>query len=121
MVLHLAVSVLHTGELQAGWTPAGRLHWLLCRHPTHAPAPSQTPGEPPENVHDRFAIAGALLQLLVAALHITLVQLLSAPAGKLHWLSWLQATQVPLLLQNPGVELPVSAHPVFRAAGTTLH
>jgi len=49
-----------------------------------------------------LAVLGAIIQVWVVVLHQALLQLLSVPAGRLQWLLWVHATQVPVELQNPG-------------------
>jgi len=101
--------LLHAALLQLLSVPAGKLHWLLCRQPTQLPLPLQNPAEPAFSWQALLAAAGTTMQVMVVALHTALLQLLSVPGGKLHWLLCRQPTQLPLPLQNPGTP-PVSVH-----------
>jgi hypothetical protein len=119
VVMHFPVAASQEGRLQNRSTVIGKLHWLLWMQATQEPLPLQTPAVVPSAiVQAMLTSAGAVMQLLVAASHTMLLQVLCTPSGKLHCLLWVQATQRPLPWQNPGCDDPAKEHARFKSACT---
>jgi len=109
LTLQVLVVVLHQALLQLLSEPGGRLQWLLCRQPTHAPL-LQTPALPAK-LQALLLFAGLTVHLPVATLHAALLQAMSSTGATLHWLS----------IQHPGTHVPVPQVPgTFDPATTAV-